>query len=170
MPPSKGKGRALTPPDLSPLPLDQDPFGFAPVPDDEDMYMSRPMMPPVPIRIPTPPVFGENPVTPRHIQHPLGWRRVSSQERAVDHNQQFKWVPQHHTPSSFHKERAICLPCMTLDGHLLSGHHHHHLLLLLGNLWLSPYQLLLCQTLQGVQGESDSQFLDLTMFMEIGLL
>ena len=106
MPSAKGKGRALTPSNLSPLPLDQDPFGFAPVPDDEDMYMSRPMTPLVPIRVLTPPVFGENPVTPRHIQHPLGWQRVSSQERAaVDHNQQFKWVSQHHTPSSFHKER-----------------------------------------------------------------
>ena len=111
MPPSKGKGRALTPLDLSPLPVDQDPFGFAPVPDDEDMYMSRPMTPLVPRRILTLPVFGENPVTPRCIQHPLEWQRVSSQERAaVDHNQQFKWVPQHHTPSSFHKERTARAP------------------------------------------------------------
>ena len=32
---------------------------------------------------------------------------MSSQERAaVDHNQQFKWVPQGHTPSSFHKSRT----------------------------------------------------------------
>ena len=54
VPPShKGKGRALTPSDLSPT--DKDPIGFAPVPDDEDMYMSRPMSPQVSPE-PTPPV------------------------------------------------------------------------------------------------------------------
>ena len=118
----KGKGRALTPPDQSLLPLDEDSFGFAPVPDDEDMYMSRPMTPPVP-REPTPPVYGD-PVTPRHsrhdIPHPLGWRRVCSQERAkVGDNEQFRWVPQGHTPSSFHKERIrrdrTSTKCMTLN-------------------------------------------------------
>ena len=72
MPSPEGKGRALPPPYQSPL-LDDNPFGFASVPDDEDMYMSRPMTPPVPMRGSTPPVYGQYPVTPRHIQHPLGW-------------------------------------------------------------------------------------------------
>ena len=174
MPSAKEKGRALTPLDLSPLPLDQDPFGFAPVPDDEDMYMSRPMTPPVPMRGPTPPVFGENPVTPRHIQHPLGWQRVSSRERAaVDENQQLKWVPQGHTPGSFHKSRTQASnPFAIYDPGWApaSGHQLHHLVLLLGNNWLSLYQLPLFRTLQGIWGESDSQSLDLTMFTEIGLL
>ena len=90
-PSPKGKGRALSPSGLSPKSEDEDPFGFAPVPRNDDMYVPESMTPPVPIRRPTPPVFGENPVTPRHdqcnIQHPLGWRWVSSQERAtVNHN------------------------------------------------------------------------------------
>ena len=51
----KGKGRALSPLGLSPKSVDKDPFGFAPVPDDEDMYMSRPMTPQV-LREPTPSV------------------------------------------------------------------------------------------------------------------
>ena len=54
-PSPKGKGRALSPLGLSPKSVDKDPFGFAPVPDDEDMYMSRPMTPQVPPE-PTPPV------------------------------------------------------------------------------------------------------------------
>ena len=49
----KGKGRALTPSDHSSM--NKDPFGPAPVPDDEDMYMSRPMSPQVLLE-PTPPV------------------------------------------------------------------------------------------------------------------
>ena len=104
MPSPKGKGRALPPLYQSPS-LDDDPFGDAPVPNDEDMYMSRPMTPPVPMRGSTPPVYGE-PVTHRRsrcdIPHPLGWRRVSSRERAeAGIDEQFRWVPQHHTPASF---------------------------------------------------------------------
>ena len=107
VPSPEGKGRALPSSSQSP-PLDDDPFGFAPLLDDQDMYMSRPIMPLVP-REPTPPVYHE-PVTPRHtrqdIPHPLGWRRVSSCERAeAGDDEQFRWVPSHHTPRTFRQER-----------------------------------------------------------------
>ena len=49
----KGKGRAFTPSD--PSSMNKDPFGSAPDPDNEDMYMSRPMSPQV-LPEPTPPV------------------------------------------------------------------------------------------------------------------
>jgi Reverse transcriptase (RNA-dependent DNA polymerase) len=78
--------------------------------DNEDIlsYKTKAPTPPVPARIPTPTGFGENPVTPRHNHnHPLGWRRVNPDQNIndLDNPEDFKWIPIHHTPSSFLKKQ-----------------------------------------------------------------
>jgi hypothetical protein len=77
--------------------------------DNEDVlsYKTRTPTPPVSARIPTPTGFGKRPVTPRCIHnHLLGWRRVNSDRNIadLDNPENYKWVPIHHTPSSFCKE------------------------------------------------------------------
>ena len=69
MPLPEEKGRALPSPNQSP-PLDDDPFGFAPLLDDEDMYMSRPMTPLVSQKLTHPRLEDLFPPLPSHSISP----------------------------------------------------------------------------------------------------